>query len=344
MEFVKPNKNSFLEILQKRELLVHLTFWVFYLFFPYVKSITSGYTYIFSNELINLVFGMAIFYVTYLLILPSKKKIVNSILLVVLFVALGYANLKLHNAILKGKHEEPFWYYGLGYFSTYMVLVLFSYVLYAVKKGYEQQQIIERANIEKQQAKLSSLKAQINPHFLFNTLNMIYSSALKKEDKTSEMILKLSDNFRYLLQRGQENAVSIQEDIVHVRDYVSLQKERLAHKIQVNFSTDIDDENQVIAPLIFLPFIENAFKYVSSIKGSQHPIRISVNLKGKKLTFECENPFSANSKNHMDVNWQESGIGIENTKKRLDYFYKENYKLDITKEGNIFKVMLQIQL
>ncbi|MDC6364691.1 MULTISPECIES: sensor histidine kinase [Flavobacteriaceae] len=344
MGIVKPNKNLFLENLQKREVFIHLVFWMFYLFYPYIKSITSGYTYVFFNELINLIFGMVVFYVTYLLILPSKNKIANSILLLILFFLLGYVNLKMHNAILEGKHEEPYWYYGLGYFSAYAVLALFGYVLYSIKKAYEQQQTIEKTIIERQQAELSSLKAQIYPHFLFNTLNMIYSSALKKDDKTPEMILKLSDNFRYLLQKGQDNSVNIQEDIIHIRDYVSLQKERLANKIQVNFSTDIDDENQVIAPLLFLPFIENAFKYVNSIKGSQYPIYISVILKGKTLTFECENPFNSNSKNHMDKNWQESGIGIENTKKRLDYFYKDNYQLHISKEDNIFRVLLKIQL
>ena len=344
MGIIKSNRNLFLENLKEREIFVHLIFWTLYLFYPYIKSITGGYSYVFFNELANLMFGMVVFYVTYLRVLPSKNKIASGVFLLILFVLLGYLNLKMHNAILEGKHEEPYWYYGLGYFSTYTVLALFAYVLYSIKKAYKQQQTIEKTTIERQQAELSSLKAQINPHFLFNTLNMIYSSALKKEDKTPEMILKLSDNFRYLLQKGQDDIVSLQEDIMHIRDYVSLQKERLTNKVQVVFFIDIDNEHQVIAPLLFLPFIENAFKYASSIKGSLHQIHVTIILKDNKLTFECENPFNSKSKNHMDSNWQESGIGIENTKKRLAYFYKDKYKLHITNEGSIFKVILKIQL
>ena len=344
MESIKSYKNWFLEALQKKEIFLHLIFWVAYLLFPYVKSITSGYPYNFFNELNNLVFGMVIFYLTYFVILPSKNKLYSSILLFILFVAVAYANLKTHNALFGGSHKEPFLYYGLGYFSTYTMLFLFAYVLYAVKKGYQQQQLIEKAKIEKQQAELSSLKAQINPHFLFNTLNMIYSSSLKKEDKAPDLILKLSDNFRYLLKSGTKNIVSIKEDIVHIKDYVSLQKERLNNKIFVDFSVAIDDENQKITPLLFLPFIENAFKYGSLINKPKHPIYIAIELKKGLLTFDCRNPYDSNSKSYMDATWQKSGIGIENTRKRLDYFYKDNYKLVITDKAGNFKVNLQVQL
>lgn len=344
MKNTSAHNNWFMEMLQKRELFLHLIFWVLYLLFPFIKSITNDYTYRFFNELNNLVFGMIIFYVTYLLILPSKKRVVSSILLLVLFGVLGYANLKVHNALVGGTHQEPFWYYVLGYFSTYTLLVLFAYVLYSVKKGYQQQQLIEQAKTEKQQAELSSLKAQINPHFLFNTLNMIYSSALKKEDKTPELILKLSNNFRYLLQRGTNNTVAIKEDIVHIRDYVSLQKERLSNKVKVDFTIALDNEDQQIAPLLLLPFIENAFKYGSSMKGAKHPIHISIQLKDSVLNFECSNPFNTNSKDQMNANWQKSGIGIDNTKKRLAHFYKDRYNLNINEGKDNFTVTLQIHL
>ncbi len=336
---------ALLKKFKAREPLLHVGFWIIYLLFPFLKSVGRNTPYHFNSELNDLFFGMVVFYVSYLLFFPSKKKLRNAVLLFVLFCAVGYFNLKVHNWLFKGTHEESFLsYYAIGYISTYTILSLFAYMLYSIKESYKKQAALEDANRKKQQAELSGLKSQINPHFLFNTLNTIYSSALKKDDKTAEMILKLSDNFRYVLHEGQNEYVSLKKEITHLKDYISLQEERLSDKINIDFSVNIDNYEQDIAPLLLISFVENAFKYTSLLRGSQHLIKIKIILKDNAFTFYCENPFNENAEKDIDTNWKESGIGIANTKKRLEYLYPNNHQLHTIDGNRLFKVTLNIQL
>lgn len=328
-----------------KEPLLHIGFWVIYLLFPFLKSVGRDMSYHFYSELNDLFFGMLVFYVSYLLFFPSKKKLGNAVLLFMLYCVVGYLNLKGHNWLFKGTHSASFLsYYAIGYISTYTILSLFAYMLYSIKESYRRQVALEDANRKKQQAELSGLKSQINPHFLFNTLNTIYSSALKKDDKTAEMILKLSDNFRYVLHEGQNEYVSLKKEIAHLKDYILLQEERLSDKINIDFSVDIDNFEQDIAPLLLISFVENAFKYTSLLRGSQHLIKIRITLKDNAFTFYCENPFNEKANRDIDPNWKESGIGIANTKKRLEYLYPNNHQLNTINENRLFKVTLNIQL
>lgn len=218
------------------------------------------------------------------------------------------------------------------------------FALHSIKKLYAKQLELDTTKQEKQQAELSALKAQINPHFLFNTLNNIYANALKKDEKTPDLILKLSSSFRYVLHEGQKEKVTLSHEITHVKDYISLQEERLSTKIQADFFEDIDNPKTEIAPLLLIPFVENAFKYTSILKGKNHRIRIRAVLKRDQFSFYCENPYNENKKPEIDANWQESGIGIKNTQRRLQLLYPERYQLQIKKENNVFKVILTISL
>jgi len=345
MSIEKLNEITLLTKFKTREPLLHVGFWIIYLLFPFLKSVGRDIPYHFYSELNDLFFGMIIFYASYLLFFPSKKKIWNAVLLFILFCALGYLNLNVHNWLFSGTHNKSFLsYYAIGYISTYTVLSLFAYVLHSIKESYKKQAALEDANRKKKQAELSGLKSQINPHFLFNTLNTIYSSALKKDEKTAEMILKLSDNFRYVLHEGQNEYVSLKKEITHLKDYISLQEERLSNKINIDFSVNIDNYKQDITPLLLISFVENAFKYTSLLRGPQHRIKIKITLKCNVFTFYCENPFNENTEKDIDANWKESGIGIVNTKKRLEYLYPNNHQLHIIDDNRLFKVTLNIQL
>lgn len=336
---------TLLKKFEAREPLLHIAFWVIYLLFPFLKSVGRDTPYHVYSELNDLFFGMIVFYISYLLFFPSNKKLRNTALLFILYCAVGYLNLNVHNWLFKGTHEESFLsYYAISYISTYIILSLFAYVLYSIKESYKKQAALEDAYRKKQQAELSGLKSQINPHFLFNTLNTIYSSALKKDQKTAEMILKLSDNFRYFLHEGQNEYVSLKKEIAHLKDYISLQEERLTSKLNIEFSTDIDNYKQEIAPLLLISFVENAFKYTSLLRSSQHLIKIRITLKDNAFTFYCENPFNENAEKDIDANWKESGIGIANTKKRLEYLYPNNHELHTENLNKLFIVTLNIQL
>jgi len=337
-------KVSFLKLMQKRELFMHVIFWIIYLSFPFLKAIGKGGYPSFYSELNDLFFGMIIFYISYLLFFPSRKKIRNGLLLLIVFCIVGYLNLKMHNWMFKGTHVEAFWYYSLSYISTYSILALFAYVLYSLKDAYKKQIALDDANLKKQQAELEGLKAQINPHFLFNTLNTIYSSALKNDIKTAELILKLSDNFRYMLHEGQHKYVPLKKEISHLKGYINLQEERLRDKVSINFNVEIDNDEQEIAPLLLISFVENAFKYISLLKGNNHSLKIGISLKDNTFKFYCENPYNQDAKEDAEVNWQESGIGITNTKKRLAYLYPNKHILNIENENSLYKVNLHIEL
>ena len=120
---------------------------------------------------------------------------------------------------------------------------------------------------------------------------MIYVNALKKDDKTPDLILKLSDSFRYLLHEGQKTEVPVQQEILHLKDYINLQQERLLRKVKVDFTAKIDSETTFIAPLLLIAFVENAFKYASILKGENHLISIHIQLRDNHLIFRCQNPF-----------------------------------------------------
>lgn len=337
------NQHTYQKFL-KMEPYFHGLLWCMVLFYPYVKYMgrEGGYPMSFLHELNSLFFKMTISYFLYLWVFPAQGTMKYFPIVVFAFTIniLGYS---LGDNFFHPE-EHNFW---LGFMSstlTYLGFGVLFFTLYTLKQGYIKQLQINRLTQEKQQAEIQALKAQVNPHFLFNTLNTIYANALKKDDKTPELILKLSDGFRYMLHEGQKEYVTIKQELQHLRDYVQLQEERLAKKVKVNFSTSIDDETQQIAPLLYIGFIENAFKYTSILKGEHHGINIDLMLKESKLSFFCSNPFNENTLNEIDVDWKESGIGIQNTEHRLAILYPEKYTLEILKDDAVFTVKLEIQL
>ncbi len=329
----------------RNELFTHLLFWIIYLIFPLVKSIgRSGYQYNFKSEFIDFFFGLIVFYVAYFLLFPLKSNVLKLVMIVLVFSAFGYGNFSFHNELFGGTHQRTFWFYAVSYFSAYTVLTLFAFALYSSKEAYQKRIALEEERLKRREAELFNLRAQINPHFLFNTLNTIYSSALKKEDKAPEMILKLSDNFRYVLQEGLNKYVTIEKEIIHLKDYISLQEERLIDKVSVDFTYSVDDYSQKIAPLLLISFVENSFKYVASLKSNSNKVVIKLSLQNRQLSFYCENPFSNQKTVGEDLHWKKSGIGIKNTKKRLEYLYPKTHDIRIQSSNQIFKVHLNISV
>ncbi|WP_405206366.1 sensor histidine kinase [Aquimarina sp. LLG6339-5] len=329
------------------EPLYHLFFWGIVLFFPYVKYLgrEGGYPMSFSHELVALFFNIIPTYSMYLWFFPinNKKRYILIVLLLFICSALVYyyADNFFH---LEENHKDHRWRSIISSLVTYVTFSLVFFTLFSVKKLYAKQLELDTAKQEKQQAELSALKAHVNPHFLFNTLNNIYANALKKDEKTPDLILKLSDNFRYLLHEGQKEQVTLDKEITHIKDYISLQEERLSTKVNVSFLEDIHNPQKQIAPLLLIPFVENAFKYTSTLKGNKHPIKIKTTLNTEQFYFYCENSYDKNKISEIETNWQESGIGIKNTKKRLQLLYPKQHQLLIKEENNLFKVTLTILL
>ncbi|MEZ4968623.1 MAG: histidine kinase [Flavobacteriaceae bacterium] len=178
---------------------------------------------------------------------------------------------------------------------------------------------------EKLKSEVSYLKAQINPHFLFNSLNSIYALTLKKSDKAPQAVLKLSDMMRYVVSESDTENVPLEKEIKYISDYVALQQLRMAKNVDFIFDVKGNAVGKEIAPIILINYVENAFKFgVNPDTPSKIHIFITVDEKG--VLLEVENKITVD-KNALPPNTEE---GIKNTKKRLDYKYPGKYTLDVT--------------
>lgn len=196
---------------------------------------------------------------------------------------------------------------------------------------------LERSTIKHE---LESLRAQINPHFLFNTLNNIDALIYSNQEKASESLLRLSDIMRYILYIGNEKTISIHKEIEHIENIIALQSLRYSAPGYVSISKDIKCSKAPVAPLLFTPFIENAFKY--SMKHDTIPgIEIYLKCIDEVVHFSCKNYFDPERTTITDG---QGGIGLSNVKRRLQLLYPERHNLRIQQKNNIFEVELELKI
>jgi CRISPR/Cas system CSM-associated protein Csm2 small subunit len=191
---------------------------------------------------------------------------------------------------------------------------------------------------EKMEAELKFLRNQTNPHFLFNTLNNIYALARKKSDQTADVVMKLSKLLRFMLYESHRNSITIAEELRVLSDYIELEKIRYNERLTVGFTRTIDNEIQPIAPLILLPFVENAFKHGASEARFNSFIYIDVQLEKGQLIFKIENSKDDDGEKKMMEN-----IGLTNVRRQLELMYPEHC-LTIENEINLFKITLTVNL
>jgi len=194
------------------------------------------------------------------------------------------------------------------------------------------------AEKEKVNAELQLLKAQVHPHFLFNTLNNIYSFSLENSNKTPQLILKLSSLLSYMLYDCKEAEVLLEKEIEIMKNYIDLEKERYHNRLDVSINIEGDMKDKYIAPLVLLPFLENAFKH-----GASEQIEkswLSMEIYSNRNLLRCK---IVNSKNENQL-LSKNGIGIENVKKRLTFIYPDKHELKLNDEGSFFVVSLLIEL
>lgn len=209
----------------------------------------------------------------------------------------------------------------------------------------------EWARVEKMRSELAAvqldtevkfLKSQVNPHFLFNTLNNLFSMAQKKgNDDLADGISKLSGMMRYMIYESNEEKVPLKKEIEYLQDCIQLNKLRYADKEAiVKFDYPSETEDTIVAPMLFIPFVENAFKHGVTIGQSSH-IDISLLVNKNELTFTCTN---VDHSHVQKMNGDSSGVGLENVKRRLELLYPDKHQLQITKADNQYKVELKINL
>jgi sensor histidine kinase YesM len=257
----------------------------------------------------------------------------------------------LYYRLLAVYYVDPYIYHWTGPSSSFFYPLSFPVALMdigfvsgaaiAIKLIRQQ---IDRAKMEqvlmkeKLQTELKYLKNQTNPHFLFNTLNNIYALARKKSDYTAEAVMKLSKLLRFMLYDTAKPLIYISDEVKMLRDYIDLEKIRYSDRLALDFAVEIDDEKQQIAPLLLLPFVENAFKHGASESRFDSFIRIKILLENDILKLTVEN-----TKEATRTDTQASTIGLSNVRRQLELLYSD-YDLQVRNEAAIFTIVLTINL
>ncbi len=230
-------------------------------------------------------------------------------------------------------------YAQVNIFTTFSIIILaFAYRL--LLAFFLQQRISKELENQKLQAELSFLKMQINPHFLFNALNNIYSlTVIEKGKKSGDSVLKLAEMMRYVLyeKEDEENKVPLDKEIKQLNNHIDLEKLRHAKGICLNFSIEGDTAEKRVAPLLLFPFLENAFKH-GVLTNPQKPITMQLKVTADRLYFSIEN-----TKNNFQKD-KVGGIGIQNVKKRLSLIYQHSYSINIREKDEDFCVELSLPL
>ncbi len=201
-------------------------------------------------------------------------------------------------------------------------------------------QILEK---EKLEAELNFLKGQIQPHFLFNTLNNLYSLILKKSDEAPDVVIKLSDLMRYLIYDTAVPEVALAKEIINIKNYVALEKIRFGNRIDVSFHTFGDISGITIAPLIILPIVENSFKHSTKDDSDNVWITIEISVLNNTFTVKVENNLSKHVTNVAKKKGNQ-GVGLANLKRRLDLLYSNKHHIKIKEYKDSHLVVLKIQL
>jgi len=194
-------------------------------------------------------------------------------------------------------------------------------------------------NAELKESELKFLKMQINPHFLFNALNNIYALSVTNSGKTQESISNLSEMLRYVIYDCEQPQVPLRKELDYIVNYIGLFQLKSSKDFDISFVKKIEDDHVMVAPMLFVPYIENAFKHSGIEKGGNHHVHISLVQNSSQIEFSVENSLPE-TPGSLD---SQGGIGLPNVKKRLELLYPEKHELDISK-NTVFKVNLKLLL
>lgn len=224
-------------------------------------------------------------------------------------------------------------------FRLYPALAL-TMLIKIFRDSYSKEKQMRAAEAERHKAEISNLRAQVHPHFFFNTLSSLYSLTLKRSDKAADVVMRLSDLMHYVLYETNSERVLLEGELKHVRDFIAIEQLRFGDSIDISFQASGDITGKRIGPLLLIPFVENAFKHCQSTESGSAWATISVKVSGHRLFFAVENSASM----EPVENNSRTGIGLMNARKRLALSYPHRHELLISKKDNVFKVELKLDL
>lgn len=346
MKYIYNNKTTPLRFLFRKMYWFHLFFWITYIVFLLMESreyvVKKGWSFALLPIAIHFIIIALLAYGNILFLIPrllEKRKVLLYSLSMILFIFLymyGRSfNQQYWDAVVWP--DDPMTLES--YFPWNMLngawLMLLSSLLYFAQKWSEQRQQVKNIQINQLQTELKYLRNQINPHFLFNGLNTIYGNIDINDQKTRNILLQFSDLLRYNLYEADVDWVDIEKEAAYLENYVALQKARSDSNLRIELNINIEDNRTRIAPLLFIPFVENAFKFSTRDDNTDNYIRISLEQKANQIIFQCANSYEDNGSGS-------GGIGYSNVKRRLELLYKDRYVLTINKDDQNYYVHLTL--
>lgn len=325
-----------------------LSFFILSRYFAYqneVSRIDIIYTFLFHISILGAVIINSFYLVPGFL--AKKKYVLYGLLFIIILLAGTWLNILtfryLADWLFPGYYFISYysWFEVAQFIATYLIITTLLQLSGSWFREAEIKQKLAEAEQARTETELKALKAQINPHFLFNSLNHVYSLAVKQSPKTAPAILQLSDLLRYTIRNVNETKVALEQEIEYIRTYIELFKNRVKHPERIHFILQGESDNLRIAPLLLLTFIENCFKH-SNLKEDHQKIDISIKINGTNLTLHTSNSIEEDSKTELPE--EPSGLGLENARKRLHLLYPNRHSLDITTGQNLFKLSLKIDL
>ena len=354
-----------------KKIALHTLVWLcLYGFILYQTYSITRTVNIFSGLSAKFIFNITLFYLNFYVLVPNyllKKRLLNYILIsVVVLLSASYLidtfiteNLPFINAM---PYSQPMSTldppnmdapsYPLGgtevvTLKIYMLIgstinLMFYFIIGAIIRMYiewnKNELLREKTEHERVHSELQFLKAQLNPHFLFNSLNAVYTLAIKKSSDTAEVILNLAELMRYMIYEADRDTVSLEKELNYIQNYVQLQRLRLSNHEYVAINISGNPNGKIIRPLLFISFIENAFKYGTNYKGITE-VKINITINDNNVYFFIRNRIGVIKKSLNN-----SGIGLRNIQNRLKLLYPDRHELKIENDKEYYSISLTIYL
>lgn len=346
------------------KILFHGILWVFFILTSLIQFYESPFR--ISNDFyVQWATGILLFYLNYFYLVPAlllQKKYWQYFLFIFVIISV-FMIIRINYFIPEFRHARPrmfpheainlykgqrgrvmftparqplFFKIGPSFF--YILIITISAVIRTLTEFYNNQQNKLIAETHRTNTELIYLRKQTNPHFLFNSLNSIYSLAHKKSDLVPDAIVTLSELMRYMLYETDNKTVALEKEINYIQNYIELQKLRLNNIEDIVINVHGNTKNKFIEPLLLISFVENAFKYGTDYKGATH-VKIKIFISENNLDFWIENTIE-----NYEKDPENSGIGLVNIQSRLDLLYPDAHELTISQDNKFYRVHLNLKL
>jgi two-component system, LytTR family, sensor kinase len=334
-----------------RHILIWAIVWVL------VSGTTSLYDGNFGRDFISFLLQMPLIvgsgYLLFYIIIPDfwlkGNRISGGLLILLIYLIVGFGNRSVMAWIIYPwlyENDHTFYFFNWYRIASQMLFVWLSHAFFASMKFYfdwdHSRRDAEELKNQKSQAELAFLRAQVHPHFLFNTLNALYGDIIQKKEAAGEILLKLTGIYRFMLEECREDMIPLSKELELIRNYIDLEKKRYGARLRVEFENELNSNvNIQVPPMILFSFIENSFKHGVSSQRGDNFVEILIHQKDQKLFFEVRNSIFEKQEN---LNGFQFGIGLENAQRQLELLYEKDFSLEQSQDKRSFTTELSLPL